>query len=719
MLVFDESRMAQLSCEPEWISWVSGPEGDAESLKRTLKNLSSPDGAVTPILKRAMMLSYLLRHAPVGLNPENPLSCRIRWGGLLYEEQAAWRAEGAARLAPSDWAEIRKLDEGGVFVAQLDLSHTAPDWESLLRLGLAGLRDRALQELRKTEDGSKQTFYRAVAMVYAAACDALKRLARAAENAGASGHARCFSRLAERPPETLQEALILGLFYDQLQDGDAVPVRSQGLFDRLYFPYYQADLAAGRLDRAGAKTLLKFYWMMLDSVHHPNGKNVGLGGLSGPGRDGCNELTRMALEVHDELGLISPKLSLRVHPEMAQDVLMSAANCIRNGHTAIVFSNDVTGFEMLRRGGKEPQDVYNYVLIGCYEPAIQGREMCCSMAAWGNIVKPLEAVFGGGVTFDGVELATLEEVPEDYAGFEAAYFRILDAVLDRVMQYCRRWDALWPVINPSPLISGTMTDCIRSGKDVSSAGTFYNPSGVMCAGLGSAVDALMAVKLLVEERKVCSVAQLGAALRANWQGYEEWRLLADKTARKWGTGDAGADALGRKITAHLAEKINHTPNGKGGFFQLGMWSIHYNFRFGRQTGATPDGRFAGMPVSRNLGASAGKEKNGVTGLIRSAMNLDFADCPDGAVLDVLLHPAMVSGEGGAKVVADLIRTYFAGGGLHMHFNVLDPEMLKDAQLHPESYRDLQVRVCGWNSRFVTLSGEEQEAFIRQASGGSR
>ena len=165
MLVFDESRMAQLSCEPEWISWVSGPEGDAESLKRTLKNLSSPDGAVTPILKRAMMLSYLLRHAPVGLNPENPLSCRIRWGGLLYEEQAVWRAEGAARLAPSDWAEIRKLDEGGVFVAQLDLSHTAPDWESLLRLGLAGLRDRALQELRKTEDGSKQTFYRAVAMV--------------------------------------------------------------------------------------------------------------------------------------------------------------------------------------------------------------------------------------------------------------------------------------------------------------------------------------------------------------------------------------------------------------------------------------------------------------------------------------------------------------------------------------------------------------------------
>lgn len=718
MFTFEDSRITQLSTEPEWISWSAGPDSSEEALQEALQKIAAMPEETSWMTKRAMMLEHLLLHAPVGINPANPLSCRIRLGGAMWEIQNRRKEWGYAALLDSQtMSAVRELDDCGAFISMLDTSHTSPDWASLLRLGLAGLRDRAEQALNQTADRGSQEFFRAVITVYNAACHALKRLAATARTMGAESHAAIFERLAVQPPETLQEALILGAFYDQVQDADAVPVRSQGIFDRLYFPYYQSDLASGRLDRAGAKALLKYYWMMMESCHNPNGKNICLGGMKGPEQDGCNDLTRLAFEIHDELAQISPKLSLRVHPDMAQDVLLSAAECVRKGRTSIVFSNDVTSFEMLRLGGKEPQDVYDHLLIGCYEPAVQGREMCCSMAAWGNIVKPLEAVFSGGVTFDGVRLAPEAPVPEDYAGFEAEYFRILDCVLQSAMAHSAQMDQIWPQVSPSPLISGTMTDCIRSGRDVSSAGTRYNPSGVMCAGLGTAVDALMAVKFLVAESKICTVAQLGDALKANWHGFENWRMLAEKAAPKWGTGDSRADALGKKIVDHLADVINRTPNGKGGFFQLGMWSINHNFRFGKKIGATPDGRLAGMPLSRNLGGSIGKEKNGVTGLIRSALQLDLARSPDGAVLDVLLHPAMVSGANGAQIVADLIRTYFAGGGLHMHFNILDPEILKEARLHPESYSDLQVRVCGWNSRFVNLSAEEQETFIRQASGG--
>ena len=133
-----------------------------------------------------------------------------------------------------------------------------------------------------------------------------------------------------------------------------------------------------------------------------------------------------------------------------------------------------------------------------------------------------------------------------------------------------------------------------------------------------------------------------------------------------------------------------------------------------ETGATPDGRHAGDPFSRNTGASIGMEKHGVTALLNSAVKFDQAECPDGAVLDVMLHPSAVSGSDGADVIAGLVRSYFAAGGLMIQFNILNAEDLRKAQEEPEKYDDVQVRVCGWNNKFVNLSHEEQNAFIAQA-----
>ena len=164
----------------------------------------------------------------------------------------------------------------------------------------------------------------------------------------------------------------------------------------------------------------------------------------------------------------------------------------------------------------------------------------------------------------------------------------------------------------------------------------------------------------------------------------------------------------------VSRRINQTPNARGGTFQTGEWSINHNFTFGKKTAATPDGRFAGEPLSRNTGASIGCEKHGVTALIRSAAELDHAEFPDGSVLDVMLHPSSISSNEGPDVIAGLVRSYFAAGGLAIQFNILNAEDLKLAQMEPGKYDDLQVRVCGWNSRFVNLSREEQNAFIAQA-----
>ena len=100
--------------------------------------------------------------------------------------------------------------------------------------------------------------------------------------------------------------------------------------------------------------------------------------------------------------------------------------------------------------------------------------------------------------------------------------------------------------------------------------------------------------------------------------------------------------------------------------------------------------------------------------MRSVTSLDLAECPDGSVLDVMLHPSSVSGSDGAGVIAGLIRSFFAAGGLTVQFNILNADDLKKAQMDPEKYSDIQVRICGWNNKFVNLSLEEQNAFIAQA-----
>ena len=687
---------------------------DLETIKKELDNYEALHRGEPLIRLRAGMLELILTRGRIGIDSFDCFADHLEGKELLRQLNLRRKEQAENIIGAAVVQSAKEFSDNGIFVSWLDQSHTTPDWHSLLTLGPSGLRDRALAAQKNAAAPEAEEFFSAVARVFEAMRKLILRFAELAETKQLPELAETMHFIACRPPETLRQALQLALIYDTCQELELEPVRSQGRFDQLYIPFLRHDLARRILTRDTAKELLKFYWTKFYAQMHPNGKNFCFGGLAAPGVDGCNELTGLCFEVHHELNRINPKLSFRVHPGTPEKNLLQVAECVRAGRTAVVFSNDMVAFDMFRRRGKAEQDLCNYVLIGCYEPAVMGREMCCSMSAWGNLVKPLEAVLNNGCTFNSVRLGPECRLPGSAAEFEAEYYRQLDAMLTRVMENTRAYERAWKEINPSPLLSGTMPDCIRSGRDVSDAGTRYNSSGVMCCGLGTVVDSLMAVKTLVDERKLCTMTQLAGALRNNWQGCEALRLQALKRSPKWGNAHPLADAAGKRLAAFLAEKINKTPNARGGSFQLGLWSIDHNFTFGQKCGATPDGRFAGEPLSRNLGASIGMEKNGPLALMHSAAVLDQAESPDGAVLDILLHPSAVSGPDGAKVITRLIRSYFASGGLAIQFNIMDAEELREAQREPEKHSDVQVRVCGWNSRFIDLSEAEQNAFICQA-----
>jgi formate C-acetyltransferase len=619
---------------------------------------------------------------------------------------ASERARAIAhRDFPDDLARNVAAWDDGLFYTCADLSHTSPDWDRILSLGIPGL----LTDAERCLAARPSPFAESAVVSCRALRDFALRFARVAAERGRPDLAEILSALAARPPETLHEALQLALLYRHAQEIEGEWVRSLGVFDRQYGPFLERDLAAGRLTEDSAEELLLRFFALLhaESKGRDAGAPICFGGyLPGTeGHDGCNRLTRLAFRAFRVRGTPSPKFSLRVNPDTPPDILRFAAECVQEGKNAIVFANESVARKAFLRRGKAPADLANFLPIGCYEPAIMGKELSCTMTCDFNLAKPAEELF-----------ADASFRPSSYDEVETRYFASLAETLREALGIAREWELAWRDINPSPMLSATMSECMAKGLDVSAFGTKYATSGVMCAGLATAVDTLLAIRALVFDKKLVSYGELGGILRANWEGHEDLRQFALRRAPKWGSGDAAADDLGKRICETTADVIESAPSAKEGGFQMGLWSIDWCIFFGDKTGATADGRLAGTPISKNSGASFGCDSEGIAGVIQSLSGVDHSRFPDGAVLDAMFPPATVAGPEGADFIANVVRAFFAKGGFFVHFNVLSPEQLRAAQADPEKYRNLQVRLCGWNVRFVNLDKTHQDWLIREVEG---
>ena len=604
----------------------------------------------------------------------------------------------------------------GAYIATLDRFHTCPDWESIISLGPSGIAERARKRLETAATPDERLFLGCVIEVFEAFARLFRRWADFAESIGSASVAATLRPLAERPPRTFREALQLAIIYDHCQEMEDESVRSQGLFDRLFIDFYRRDLAEGRETRESAKALVRDWFLRLRSLNGGNpGKNIGFGGCDATGTAVWNELTEIGFEIHYELASPSPKLTFRFGNRTPRQHLEKVAKCLADGRTSIVFANDDVLSESFRRRGKSPDEIANYVLIGCYEPGIMGREIISSMACQINLVKPVEAVFNNGRDFNGFQIGPKCALPEDSGSFVREYLRQTEALVRDALHATRSIEERWPDLNPSPMLSGAFRDCIEKAVDISRGGAKYNQSGCVCMGLPTVADSLAAIRWIVEETRQATMAELGAILRSNWKDREPLRLAVSRSAPKWGNNDDSADGFAKIVMSAVARQINATPNGHGGTYQAGFWTIDIDMAAGETTGATPDGRRAGDPIARNNSATAGCGHEGVTALMLSNAKLDLADAPDGHILDAIIPATLARGKDGPAAIAALLRTYFRAGGQSIHVNCFDAALLRDAMAHPEKYADLQVRVCGWNVLWNNLSRREQEHFLATAT----
>ncbi len=674
---FDTVR-SRLEQQYENIVFLPDSGLSLEELTKEFERHCAANTGESRIITKAWLLNLLCCRGRIAPESNDYFIGKIEHHNLLHQLRGRWWTEKRDEVFLDDPPELP-----GAFIAQLDCaSHICPDWGNLLKYGVKGIRDRAA--LRSGD------YHRAVELVFDGIITLLERFDAIQPGLG-------LADLAKRPPQTLHEALQLAYLYHELIELDGIEVRSMGRFDQLYNDYYLKDLTAGRLTHDTAKELLKYFFIKFFAK--TMGKRFGKPFTFGPE---VNELTCLALETYREMHIVDPKFHLRISSKTPEEFLTQTAACIQDGCTGIVIVNNDAQVEMLEKNGKRREDAENYILIGCYEPAVMGKELNCSGAGSLNLAKPVEQVIRA-------------ETYESFDNFFAAYLNALDQNLTLQMDKIRRWEKLWPEINPAPLFSGPMDSCFAHGVDTSAAGAEYNTSGICCVGLADAVDSLAVIRNLVYERKSCTISEMRAALAADWRGCEPLRREAVCHVPKWGNNDDTVDQLAVKITDFLGLRINHEPNARGGVFQAALYGIIVAAQaLGADTGALPNGRMAGKPLTMNTGATPGRDKNGVTSLINSVTKINLKQFPNGTVLDIMLHPSATSGRDGIDMIIAIIRSHFAQGGMAIQFNIFDRAILRDAKTHPEKYANLQVRVCGWNVRFIDLAPDEQDIFITKS-----
>ena len=555
---------------------------------------------------------------------------------------------------------------------------------------------------------------------------------------------------------------------------------SPGRFDQYMYPYYKADLDSGRLTREAAQELIDCVWVKLNDLNKCRDaasaegfagyslfQNLIVGGQDREGQDVTNDLSFMCLSASAHVFLPQPSLSIRVWNGSPQSLLLRAAALTRTGIGLPAYYNDEVIIPSLMSRGLTLQDAREYNIIGCVEPQKAGKTEGWHDAAFYNMCRPLEVVFESGWDkgeFIGVATKPVEEMTS-FEEFYDAYKQQQNYFISLLVNADNAIDVAHATLCPLPFESCMVDDCMKRGLSLQEGGAVYNFTGPQGFGIANMADALYAVKKLVFEEKKIAMADLKRALALNYgkglddasvkdlslrivgalkeQGvdvgaqeiaqivaqvkrmevseedkkkFQEMLELIDQVP-KFGNDIPEVDAFARDVAYTYTKPLQEYKNPRGGMFQAGLYPVSANVPLGAQTGATPDGRLAHMPVADGVSPSAGKDVKGPTAAANSVARLDHGIASNGTLFNQKFHPTALSGEKGLDNFVALIRSYFDQKGSHMQFNVVDRETLLDAQAHPDQYRHLVVRVAGYSALFTTLSKSLQDDIIRRTEQG--
>ena len=266
------------------------------------------------------------------------------------------------------------------------------------------------------------------------------------------------------------------------------------------------------------------------------------------------------------------------------------------------------------------------------------------------------------------------------------------------------------------MLSATFRTALEKAEDALCGGAYKNKSALMVGFLADFADSMAMIKKYVFDRKELSLSRMVEILDSN---YSKDPLLQKKLfldREKYGNNKDLPDGFAVDIVNFITEHVQGRPNAsaRGGSWDCGFHVARQSYTQGDKTAASPNGRLLGEELSKNCSASMGQNREGATAAILSVTKIDATAFTGDASLDLGLLPSAVKGEDGLEALYGILMTFMKRNGHAMHINVFDADTLRDAQANPERYRDLQIRVCGWNVLWNNISKTEQDGFIRQA-----
>ncbi len=753
--------------------------------------MKGPDIWFEPaVVRRAKAVAHILKNLDVNIYPDELLVGNLtskRVGAIIYPEflglliwpeldNLADRGGNSLQISPAEKQELQNeifpfwpdkvvadyaddftsppmpvylLGQFGFFLLTEagGISHTAPDFEKLIKVGLSGLIAEARQRIADMDgpmgadpqELRKRSFYKAVELTCQGVIEFARRYQKQAlalaeverdqvRKAELLEIARICGKVPAEPAETFHEALQSLWFLEvALHQENYEQALCLGRLDQYLYPYYRRDRERGVLTREQAIELLGCLFIKLSEFvplfsdylapffsGFPANPAITFGGLTPDGEDATNELTHAILDTREVLKTRHPNLHARIHPNSPDTYVQRTVEVLKSGGGMPAFFNDEVIVPALVNKGICEEDARDYVVIGCVEISVPRKTFGSTDAALMSLPICLDMALRNGYcpvmlkkigveTGDPKSFADMDDVVE-------AFRRQVSWVVDQMVIGLNGLSLAHEELYPSPLLSSLTEGCLEKGKDVTAGGAVYNFTGVQGVGTADVANSLAAIDRLVFAEKQVTMEQLLKALEDDFEGHEDLHRLVSRVP-KYGNDDELADRYAKLVAQIFCEEVARHRNTRGGVYLPGFLSMTTHEGFGSFVGALPSGRKAFQTFANGLSPCDGSDLKGPTACLKSIAKIDYSIATSGVSVNLKFSPVDLTGEEGTHILSALIRGYFELGGMHLQVNLVSRETLLDAQQNPQKYPELMVRVSGYSAYFVDLTKEVQEEIM--------
>lgn len=693
------TRRSELDKKRSRLSIVGVPVGDQWAVVKADYPFpgtipSQKNGVVHNPLNWAEDYASLLQQSPAEIYPYERIVGEFHW--YLSDLRKAQYPEYIDELRKK---AFEAGSNGGC------LMHTCPDLSIGLSLGWGGILKKIQESRKKFEQNNMRK-----EVEYLAACEVvckstMKYIHKYAEkaqvlmNTGEDGYARddpfeihsTCANISSNPPLSFREAVQWIWFYIIVEriNGEG---NGYGRLDQLLLPFYEKDLEKGIITRDQARELIAELFIKYPTYYS-------LGGRRSRMTDATNEASWLCLEAYDMVGGTN-SFGVLWHPEINKDFFRYACDILTRHGTGSpgLLNHDVMINSLLPFGFKE-EDARNVSYSGCFWYCVPGKEYSCHDMASVKVIKclmnALEIAFEKKVkTFEQLWGLYTEEIE-----------RAIRALRDLTDAQYELQPLIWPEIVPSLVMHG----CIEKARDVTDGGVEYNMKTVQMIGFANIVDSLVAIKKCIFDEKRFTLQELKSALENNYEGYKTIRQLL-LHAPKFGNDDDVADSMAKKVVENFSDTLKRYKSRLGFGYRPAIFSWIGHVYAGKEIGATPDGRCAGITLAQGANPMHGRNRRGITCTARSLSKLGFSHLA-GGVFQLEIDPSFLGNQNASDVLESIARAYFELGGIHIFINVVPIEKLKEAMKHPEEHEDLVVRVTGFSAHFVQLDKAIQMEII--------